>query len=153
MVQEGALAPDFQLETQEGPVRLSDFRGSPVALYFYPKDNTSGCTAEACAFRDAMPSFEKVGAKVIGVSTDSLRSHAGFAAKFDLPFTLAADTDHKAAELYGVWVEKSMYGKKYMGIERSTFVIDATGTVRKVFRKVSVPGHAEEVASVVNELR
>ena len=152
MVQEGAHAPDFELDSPNGPVKLADFRGAPVVLYFYPKDNTSGCTAEACAFRAAMPEFGKAGAKVIGISPDSVKSHAGFAGKYDLPFVLAADPDHKVAELYGVWAEKSMYGRKYMGIERTTFVIDAAGTVRRVFSKVKVPGHVDEVAEAVRSV-
>ncbi|GMV37976.1 MAG: peroxiredoxin [Fimbriimonadales bacterium] len=152
MVRQGSKAPDFALETQQGTVTLKDFAGAPLVLYFYPKDDTSGCTQEACDFRDAMPDFEKLGVKVVGVSPDSLASHEKFAKKHGLNFTLASDPDHKAAESYGVWVEKSMYGKKYMGIERSTFVLDGKGVVRAEFRKVKVPGHVQEVKEALSNL-
>ncbi|MEP0766667.1 MAG: thioredoxin-dependent thiol peroxidase [Fimbriimonadia bacterium] len=152
MVQTGDSAPDFKLDTQQGPVTLKDFAGSPLVLYFYPKDDTSGCTQEACDFRDAMPDFEHLGVKVVGVSPDSLASHEKFAKKHGLNFTLASDPDHKVAESYGVWVEKSMYGKKYMGIERSTFVIDGKGVVRAAFHKVKVPGHVQEVKEALANL-
>ncbi len=152
MVLQGNKAPDFRLETQQGTVTLKEFAGAPLVLYFYPKDDTSGCTQEACDFRDAMPDFEKLGVKVVGVSPDSLASHEKFAKKHGLNFTLASDPDHKAAESYGVWVEKSMYGKKYMGIERSTFVLDGKGIVRAEFRKVKVPGHVQEVKEALANL-
>jgi len=152
VVQTGDSAPDFKLDTQQGPVTLKDFAGSPLVLYFYPKDDTSGCTQEACDFRDAMPDFEHLGVKVVGVSPDSLASHEKFAKKHGLNFTLASDPDHKVAESYGVWVEKSMYGKKYMGIERSTFVIDGKGVVRAAFHKVKVPGHVQEVKEALANL-
>ena len=124
---------------------LKALKGKVVVLYFYPKDDTPGCTAEACAFRDALPDFSKVKAAIIGISRDSVASHAKFKTKFGLPFPLASDEDGKVCQAYGVWVEKSMYGKKYMGIERSTFLIDAKGVIRNVWRKVKVEGHAEEV--------
>ena len=122
-------------------------------LYFYPKDDTSGCTAEACAFRDALPDFSKVKAEVIGISRDSVASHDKFKKKYKLPFTLASDEDGKVCQAYGVWVEKSMYGRKYMGIERATFLIDAKGMVRKIWRKVKVPGHAQDVLEAAEALR
>jgi peroxiredoxin Q/BCP len=150
MVKEGDNAPDFTLETTEGTITLSALRGAPVVLYFYPKDDTSGCTAEASQFRDAMPSF--AGAKVIGVSPDSVDSHDKFSNRYDLNFALAADPAHKVAEQYGVWVEKSMYGRNYMGIERTTFVIDGDGVVRKAFHKVKVPGHHQEVLKALKTI-
>jgi peroxiredoxin Q/BCP len=122
-------------------------------LYFYPKDDTSGCTAEACAFRDALPDFSKVKAEIVGISRDSVASHESFKKKFKLPFLLASDEDGTVCQAFGVWAEKSMYGRKYMGIERSTFLIDAKGAVRKVWRKVKVPGHAEEVLEAVRALK
>jgi peroxiredoxin Q/BCP len=128
-------------------------RGKPVVLYFYPKDDTSGCTAEACAFRDALPDFSKVKAEIVGVSRDSVASHDLFKRKFELPFPLASDEDGKVCRAYGVWVEKSMYGRKYMGIERSTFLIDANGVVRKMWRKVKVPGHAQDVLEAAEALK
>jgi peroxiredoxin Q/BCP len=145
-VEPGDKAPDFTLPTDGGgSVTLSKLRGRKVVLYFYPKDDTSGCTAEACGFRDAFPRFGGIDATVIGVSRDSVASHDKFKKKYELPFTLAADVDGKVCERYGVWVEKSMYGRKYMGIERATFLIDETGVIRQVWRKVKVPGHVEAV--------
>jgi peroxiredoxin Q/BCP len=142
----GDKAPSFTLPADGGDkVALKDFKGKTVVLYFYPKDDTSGCTAEACAFRDAMPDFSKVKAQVIGISRDPVKSHDKFKEKYDLPFPLASDEDGKVCEAYGTWVKKSMYGRKYMGIERSTFLIDAKGVIRNVWRKVKVPGHADEV--------
>jgi peroxiredoxin Q/BCP len=139
-------APDFTLPDQSGkPVTLSKLRGKPVVLYFYPRDNTPGCTTEACAFRDARAAYEKAGAHVIGISPDTVASHEKFADKFALPFTLLADTEHKVCESYGVWKEKNMYGKKSMGVERSTFLIDRHGVVRRIFAKVKVDGHADAV--------
>jgi len=145
-VEVGDKAPDFTLPADGGgKLSLKDLRGKTVVLYFYPKDDTSGCTAEACAFRDALPDFSKVKAEIVGVSRDTVASHDKFKKKFKLPFPLGADEDGKICQAYGVWVEKSMYGKKYMGIERATFLIDAKGVVRKIWRKVKVPGHCQEV--------
>jgi thioredoxin-dependent peroxiredoxin len=142
----GDKAPDFTLPTDgKGTVTLSKLRGRKVVLYFYPKDDTSGCTAEACGFRDAFPDFGKTDAVVIGVSKDSVASHDKFKKKHGLPFILASDDDGAACERYGVWVEKSMYGRKYMGIERATFLIDGNGVIREVWRKVKVPGHVKAV--------
>ncbi|TVP45473.1 MAG: thioredoxin-dependent thiol peroxidase [Gemmatimonadales bacterium] len=147
MVQEGDLAPDFTLSSDEGPpVTLSELRGSRVILYFYPKDDTSGCTAQACEFRDTLPRISESGATVLGVSPDSVTSHGKFRAKHDLNFPLLADEDHQVAEAYGVWTEKSMYGRKYWGIERSTFLIDEEGRIAKAWRKVKAKGNAELVA-------
>ncbi len=149
----GDEAPDFSLPADAGGrVALKDFNGKPVVLYFYPKDDTSGCTAEACAFRDALPDFAKVKAAVIGVSRDSVASHDKFKAKYKLPFPLASDEDGLVCQAYGVWVEKSMYGRKYMGIERSTFLVDGMGVIRAIWRKVKVPGHAEAVLEAAAEL-
>ena len=145
-LQVGDRAPDFTMETDGGgSVSLSHLKGRKVVLYFYPKDDTSGCTKEACAFRDLMPEFNAVNAVVIGVSKDSVASHDKFKAKHGLPFQLACDADGKVCEDYGVWVEKSMYGRKYMGIERATFFIDEDGLVREIWRKVKVPGHVDAV--------
>jgi peroxiredoxin Q/BCP len=145
-VEVGSKAPDFTLPADGGgKVSLKALKGKTVVLYFYPKDDTSGCTAEACAFRDSLPDFSKLKAEVIGVSRDSVASHDKFKKKYRLPFPLASDEDGKVCQAYGVWVEKSMYGRKYMGIERSTFLIDARGIVRGVWRKVKVDGHADEV--------
>jgi peroxiredoxin Q/BCP len=150
---EGKKAPQFSLPNQEGKkVSLKDFLGKKVVLYFYPKDLTSGCTREACDFRDAFPDFSKAKAVVLGVSADSAATHVKFIQKYELPFELLSDEKKEVLEKYGVWKEKSMYGKKYMGIERSTFIIDKEGTVRKVFRKVKVDGHVEEVLKTLNEI-
>jgi peroxiredoxin Q/BCP len=152
-IEPGAKAPDFTLPTDgDGSVTLSKLKGKKVVLYFYPKDDTSGCTAEACGFRDSLPNFRKIDAVVIGVSRDSVASHDKFKKKYELPFTLAADTDGKVTERYGVWVEKSMYGRKYMGIERATFLIDEKGVVRNVWHKVKVTGHVDEVMKAVKAL-
>ncbi len=149
----GKAAPAFTLDTDAGEsLSLKDLKGQNVVLYFYPKDDTSGCTTEACEFRDLMPRFEKGSAVILGVSPDSVKSHQKFKAKYDLPFTLLADTEHAIAEKYGVWKEKSMYGRKYMGIERTTFLIDATGKLRRIFEKVKPAGHADEVAVALTEL-
>ena len=146
MIQEGSEAPDFELTADDGStVRLSDLRGRPVVLYFYPKDDTPGCTAQACGIRDAWGDFEQRGAVVLGVSPDSETSHVKFKEKYGLPFTLLADPSHQVSEDYGVWVEKTNYGKTYWGIERSTFVIDAEGRVAKVMRRVKPDTHAEQV--------
>ncbi|HXV23782.1 MAG TPA: thioredoxin-dependent thiol peroxidase [Alphaproteobacteria bacterium] len=142
----GKPAPDFTLPTDGGgKIRLKDMRGKKLVLYFYPKDDTSGCTAEACGFRDRMPELTKHGIAVIGVSRDNIASHDKFKSKYGLPFALASDLEGKACEAYGTWIEKSMYGRKYMGIDRATFLIDEKGIVRAVWRKVKVPGHVEEV--------
>ncbi len=142
----GDKAPDFTLPADGGgKVSLKALKGKIVVLYFYPKDDTSGCTAESCAFRDALPDFSKVKAEIVGISRDSAASHDKFKAKYGLTFPLASDEDGKVCEAYGTWVEKSMYGRKYMGIERATFLIDGNGVIRHVWRKVKVPGHAEEV--------
>lgn len=149
----GEKAPDFSLPRNGGgTVSLSDFPGKPVILYFYPKDDTSGCTTEAVDFSGLTEEFEKLGATVIGVSPDSVKSHDKFAAKHNLSVVLAADEEHKALEAYGVWKEKSMYGKTYMGVERSTFLIDKSGKVAEVWRKVKVPGHAEAVLKATQAL-
>jgi peroxiredoxin Q/BCP len=150
MITEGQTAPDFELESDTGgTVRLSDLRGKPVVLYFYPKDHTSGCTTQACAIRDAWSEFEQAGAIVLGVSPDSVASHESFRADYELPFTLLADPDHKVAELYGVWAEKSRYGRTYMGIVRSTFVIDGDGTVINAMRNVKPATHADDVLEIL----
>jgi peroxiredoxin Q/BCP len=142
----GAKAPAFSAPDQSGKVvSLDDFKGKTVVLYFYPKDDTPGCTTEACSFRDEFSAFRKKGAVVLGVSPDNAKSHAKFAGKFSLPFTLLADEERKIAEAYGVWVEKSMYGKKYMGVERSTFVIDGGGKLKAVYRKVKPAEHVAEL--------
>ncbi|HXQ42490.1 MAG TPA: thioredoxin-dependent thiol peroxidase [Candidatus Udaeobacter sp.] len=142
----GDKAPDFTLPSDGGgKIALSKLKGRKVILYFYPKDNTSGCTAEACGFRDNLAKFAKADAAVIGISRDSVKSHDNFKKKYDLPFPLAADEDGKVCEAYGTWIEKSMYGRKYMGIERATFLIDAKGVIRNIWHKVKVPGHVEEV--------
>ncbi len=146
MIEEGQEAPDFALATDAGdPVRLSDFRGRAVVLYFYPKDDTSGCTAEACGFRDVCDEFEERGAVVLGVSPDDEESHARFKSKYGLPFTLLADPDHVAAEAYGVWVERNRYGRQSMGVKRSTFVIGPDGRVVRAMYGVKPEGHPEEV--------
>jgi peroxiredoxin Q/BCP len=154
MIRPGSQAPDFALTSDDGQtIRLSGLQGRPVVLYFYPKDDTPGCTKEACSFRDAWADVEETGALVFGVSPDGAASHQRFRAKYRLPFTLLADPDHAVAEAYGAWGEKSMYGRKYQGILRTTFVIDGTGTVRRVFEKVKPEGHADEVLAAVRELR
>ena len=150
MVEEGSPAPDFELQSDTGEiVRLSELRGRPVVLYFYPKDHTSGCTTQACGIRDAWSEFEHAGAVVLGVSPDDVASHESFRADYELPYTLLADPDHKVAEAYGVWTEKSRYGRTYMGIARTTFVIGPDGTVEKVMRNVKPATHAEDVLAVL----
>ena len=152
-VELGDKAPDFTLPTDgAGSVSLSKLNGKKVVLYFYPKDDTSGCTAEACGFRDSFPDYGGAGAVVIGVSKDSAASHDKFKKKHGLPFILASDTGGEVCEKYGVWVEKSMYGRKYMGIERATFLIDGKGVVRGVWHKVRVPGHVAEVLKAARAL-
>ena len=146
----GRPAPDFTLTTDGGgTVSLSALAGKRVVLYFYPKDDTPGCTREACAFRDLHPDFSAANAVVIGVSKDSPASHDRFKAKYQLPFILAADTDTTLAQAYGVWIEKKNYGKTYMGLDRATFVIDGAGMVRAIWRKVKVDGHAEKVLAAL----
>lgn len=152
-IEEGQRAPDFTLTADDGKkVKLKDQRGSPVVLYFYPRDDTPGCTREACAFRDRQKELGKLGAKLFGVSTDDEASHVKFRDKFKLNFPLLADVDHRVAEKYGAWREKNMYGKKSWGIQRSTFLIDAEGVVRKVWKRVQVDGHDEEVVAALGEL-
>jgi peroxiredoxin Q/BCP len=152
MVEIGKKAPQFTLPDSYGnKVALKDFLGKKVVLYFYPKDNTSGCTKEALAFKEALPEIEKRNAVVLGVSKDSQESHVKFAKKYELPFTLLSDEKLKVIQKYGVWVEKSMYGKKYMGVQRSTFIIDEKGKVKKIFRKVKVAKHIEEVLKALDE--
>ncbi|PYO48134.1 MAG: thioredoxin-dependent thiol peroxidase [Gemmatimonadetes bacterium] len=149
----GDKVPDFTTLDDSGhPVSLSDFKGKSVVLYFYPKDDTSGCTKEACDFRDAFPRFGKTDAEVIGVSPDSVESHRKFKEKYELPFKLLADEGHKLADKFGVWKEKSMYGRQFMGIERTTVLIDPNGRVARIFPKVRVPGHVEEVETALREL-
>ena len=146
MLRTGDQAPDFTATADGGEtVKLKDLRGKKVVLYFYPKDNTPGCTQEACDFRDSIARFSRKGVVVLGVSPDSVRSHEKFKAKFDLPFALLADEDHEIAEAYGAWREKSMYGRKYMGIVRSTFVIDEKGKIAEVHEKVTVKGHVDQL--------
>lgn len=153
MVEEGQTAPDFNLATDGGgEVTLSNLKGQPVVVYFYPKDDTSGCTKEAIAFSALIDKFDALNTTIVGISPDSVAKHDKFIAKHDLKVRLAADEDKSAAEAYGVWVEKSMYGKTYMGVERSTFLIDADGKVAKIWRKVKVPGHAEAVLEAVEAL-
>ena len=148
----GDRAPDFDLSTDTGRVRLSDLRGKVVVLYFYPKDDTSGCTAEAIGFSEAAADFDKAGAVVVGVSKDTAKSHGKFRGKYGLKVELGADPEGEVVERYGVWVEKSMYGRKYMGIERATFLIDRAGVIQRVWRKVKVAGHVAEVLSAVEAL-
>jgi peroxiredoxin Q/BCP len=146
MLNEGDTAPDFETRDAEGnTVKLSDLRGRKVVLYFYPKDDTPGCTKEACSFRDSFAEFGRRGIEVLGVSTDDEKSHRKFAEKFSLPFKLLADTDHRVADLYGVYGEKQFMGRTYMGVSRKTFLIDEDGRLRKVFDKVKVDEHADEV--------
>lgn len=149
----GIKAPAFTLQSDSGKkIKLSEFKGKPVVLYFYPKDDTPGCTKEACAFRDASSQFEKFGAVVLGVSPDDESSHAKFRDKFSLNFPLLSDPEHTMAEEYGAWREKNMYGKKSMGIQRSTYLIDGAGKIAKVWKKVSVDGHDIQVLEALKEL-
>ena len=146
MIEEGKPAPDFELESDSGEtVRLSDLRGKPVVLYFYPKDDTPGCTKEACEFRDAYDRYRDRGIEILGVSPDDVASHGKFKSKYELPFTLLADPDHRTAEAYGVWGERSFSGKKYMGINRSTFIIDENGNVARAMLGIKPAGHAAAV--------
>jgi peroxiredoxin Q/BCP len=151
MVEEGKPAPDFELKSDAGErVKLSELRGKPVVLYFYPRDDTPGCTTQACGIRDVYSDFRERGAVVLGVSPDDEASHVKFKEKYSLPFTLLADPDHQVAEKYGVWKERNMYGKKSMGIERSTFVIDAGGNVSKAMRRVKPDTHAADVLAALS---
>lgn len=154
MLKDGAKAPDFKLaDDAGGTLMLSKLKGRPVVVYFYPKDDTSGCTAEAKDFSTLAGDFAELGAEIIGISPDSATSHAKFKKKHDLNLRLAADPEKAAAQAYGVWVEKSMYGKKYMGVERSTFLISKDGKIARSWRKVKVPGHAADVLAAVEELK
>ena len=154
MLEDGQKAPDFKLEADDGSsIQLSKFKGQNIVVYFYPKDDTSGCTLQAQDFTCMADKFAAESAKIIGISPDSVASHQKFKAKFDLGVILAADFDKVAAKAYGVWAEKSMYGKKYMGIVRSTFLISKTGKIAQSWRKVKVPGHAEEVLAALKALQ
>lgn len=149
----GRIAPDFDLETDSGErLSLKSLRGQTVVLYFYPKDDTTGCTAEACKFRDAFPRFKKSKAIILGISPDSARKHTNFKKKYDLPFTLLVDKDHLVAERYGLWVEKLFWGRKYFGVERTTYVIGADGKIKWIFSKVNPEGHAAEVEAALKAL-
>jgi thioredoxin-dependent peroxiredoxin len=153
MIGEGDQLPQFSLEADDGTVVTRDsLAGRNVVLFFYPKDNTTGCTQEACDFRDAFPRFGKIDAVVIGVSPDSLESHRTFKKKFELPYLLLSDEKHKLADNFGIWKEKSMYGRKYMGFERTTVIVDRKGRVARIFPKVKIPGHVQEVEKAVREL-
>ncbi|HEX2865438.1 MAG TPA: thioredoxin-dependent thiol peroxidase [Ignavibacteriales bacterium] len=152
MLKEGDKAPEFTLKDTNGnTVSLEDFLGKKVVLYFYPKDDTPGCTKEACSFRDNLPAFGGLNAVILGLSADSEESHRKFTSKYNLPFTLLSDPDKKVIQAYGVWKEKNMYGKKSMGIERTTFIIDEQGRIMKVFPKVKVDGHVEEVMEAIGK--
>ncbi len=150
MIPEKSVAPDFAMLDETGVSRkLSDYRGKDVVLYFYPKDDTPGCTAEACAFRDDYNDYEKAGVVILGVSADSPKSHAKFKEKYGLPFTLLSDEDHKVCEQYGVWAKKKMMGREYMGILRTTYLISKEGVVKKVFENVKPAGHSQEILALV----
>lgn len=154
MIEVGQAAPDFSLADQDGrAVSLSGCKGSPIVLYFYPKDDTPGCTKEACAFRDAFAEYRKRGARILGISPDEPASHAKFVKKYELPFTLLADPEHKVCEMFGVWKEKNMYGRKSMGVERTTFLIDGKGIVRAAFPRVKVDGHSDAVLAALDGIR
>lgn len=152
MLKEGSQAPQFELSRDGGEtVKLSQFKGKPVVLFFYPKDDTSGCTKEAVEFSEQLGAFHEAGAEVLGISPDSVKSHDKFRDKHGLKVTLLSDEEKSVVEAYGVWVEKSMYGKKFMGVERSTFLIGPDGKIRRIWRKVKVPGHVSEVLGAVSE--
>jgi thioredoxin-dependent peroxiredoxin len=151
-IESGGLAPNFTLADENGELRsLSDYKGRPVVLYFYPKDDTPGCTTEACNFRDDYSEYEKAGVVILGVSPDSPKSHTKFKAKFNLPFTLLADEDHKVCELYGVWGRKKSMGREYDGVFRTTFLIDSKGSVKKVFENVKPDGHSQELLAALSD--
>lgn len=151
-LQTGSKAPNFNLPTDGGgKAKLSDYKGKKLVLYFYPKDDTSGCTKEACGFKDNLKQFEKLDCAVLGVSKDSVEKHNKFKEKYKLNFPLASDEDGKVCEAYEVWVQKSMYGRKYMGIERATYLIDENGKIEQIWRKVKVPGHVEEILKTLKE--
>lgn len=153
MLKTGTAAPDFTLPADDGrEISLKSLKGKPVVLYFYPKDDTSGCTTQACGFRDAWTEVKNTGAVLLGVSPDGVASHQKFKTKYTLPFPLLADTDHAVASAYGAWGKKSMYGREYMGILRTTFVIDGKGVVRTIFAKVKPKGHAAEVVAALKEI-
>jgi peroxiredoxin Q/BCP len=152
-LKEGDKAPDFTLPTDgTGTVSLASLGGRPVVLYFYPRDDTPGCTKEACGFNDALPDFSRIDAEIVGISKDSEASHARFRGKYGLKFRLAADTETKVAKAYGVWIEKSLYGRKYMGMDRATFLIGGDGRIARVWRGVKVPGHVAEVLAAAKSL-
>lgn len=148
----GDKIPKFKGETASGSITNKDLAGKTTVLYFYPKDDTPGCTTEACAFRDNLPKFKKMNAVVYGVSKDDLKRHEKFASKYELPFTLISDTDGSICESFGAWMEKSLYGRKYMGIDRATFLIDDQGIIRQIWRKVKVSGHVDEVLAEVKKI-
>ena len=151
---EGSKAPEFDLPASNGGnIALKDLRGKNIVVYFYPKDNTPGCTVEACGLRDSFKEIEKLNAVILGVSPDSLKSHDKFISKFQLPFTLLADEEKKMCQDYGVWVEKSMYGKKYMGVARTTFIINKDGKIAKVFEKVRPEGHHQEILAALKSIQ
>ncbi len=153
MIEVGQAAPDFSLVDQDGKVvTLSAGKGSPIVLYFYPKDDTPGCTKEACAFRDAFAEYRKRSVRILGISPDDPASHARFVKKYELPFTLLSDPDHEVSETYGVWRQKNLYGRKSMGVERTTFIIDETGVVRAAFPRVKVDGHSDAVIASLDDL-
>lgn len=152
MLEEGKNAPEIKLKDQNGNViSLDEFKGQKIVVYFYPKDDTTGCTKEACSFRDEFPKFEKLDTKVIGISPDSVESHKKFAEKYNLPFTLLSDEGKEVVEAYDVWKQKSMYGRNYMGVERTTYIVDEDGKIEKVFPKVKVDNHIEEVLKALKE--
>ena len=151
-IEPGAPAPEFEMAGPDGPLKLADFAGKPIVLYFYPKDDTTGCTKEAQEFSGLAADFAKAGVAVIGASKDSIKSHAKFTAKYDLKLSLGSDPEGAVIEAYGSWVEKSMYGRSYMGIDRSTFLIDQTGNFARIWRKVKVAGHAAEVLKAAQTL-
>jgi thioredoxin-dependent peroxiredoxin len=149
----GGKLPAFKGLTANGPISAKDLKGENAIIYFYPKDDTPGCTIEACDFRDNLPKFKKLNAKVYGVSKDDMKSHDKFTAKYELPFTLISDEDGSICEKFGTWIEKSMYGRKYMGIERATFLVDAEGVIQHIWRNVKAKGHAEEVLKTLKEVK
>lgn len=152
MPDEGKKAPTFKLKNQNGEtISLNDFKGKSIVLYFYPKDDTSGCTKEACSFRDDFPKFEKIDAVILGVSPDSVESHKKFEKKYNLNFNLLSDEQKEVVRKYDVWKEKNMYGRKYMGVERTTYIIDPEGKIKKIFRKVKVDGHNKEVLEALKD--